>query len=88
MNSLLSTGQCARLLNISEPTLSEAVRRGRLQSRIPVVAGRRLWDRDAVLEAARLFGCSPAKIEATLGRNADSADGESERADAGEGGDS
>lgn len=62
----LSTGQCARLLNISERTLSEAVRRGIIQSEIPILAGRRLWSAAAVREAAHHLGVSLANLAEEL----------------------
>lgn len=51
-----STGEVAQLLGTSEPALAEAVRRKRIDPPPPVVAGRRLWDREHIDQAARVLG--------------------------------
>lgn len=53
-----STGQVARHLGVTEPQLSETVRRGRV-SPPPVVAGRRLWGQHHVAQAATALGLDP-----------------------------
>ena len=60
-----STGQVARLLGVTEPKLAETVRRGRVAPP-PIVAGRRLWDRDHIAQAADALGCSLARPIAEL----------------------
>ena len=52
----LATGETGQLLDRTEPQLAEAVRRGLIQPPPPVRAGRRLWDRQHVLQAARALG--------------------------------
>ena len=48
----LSTGDAARLLGVTEPQLAEAVRRGKVNPAPRVLAGRRLWDRHHLVQAA------------------------------------
>ena len=48
---LISTGQAARLLGVSQPTLNRAVRRGRLQPTLTTPGGHRRFD-SAELSAA------------------------------------
>jgi len=61
-----STGEAARLLGTTEPRLSEAVRRGRLKLRPRVVAGRRLWEPEHLIEAARSLGILTNHLERSL----------------------
>jgi|GEM_PF-6323726 len=49
----LSTGQCARFLNVTEPRLADLVRRGKVYPAPPVISGRRVWDEIHVVRAAR-----------------------------------
>ena len=51
---LLTTGQAARLLGVSQPTLNRAVRRGRLQPTVVTPGGHRRFD-SAELSAALYF---------------------------------
>ena len=53
---LLNTGAAAVLLGTTEPKLSEVVRRGRITPPPPILAGRRLWSREHVLQAAAALG--------------------------------
>lgn len=62
----LSTGDAAQLLGTTEPKLAEAVRRGRVSPLPPVRAGRRLWSRVHLLQAARFLGVDTATVEAEL----------------------
>ena len=52
----LTTGAVARLLNSTEPRVAETVRRGRVEPPPNIVAGRRLWSIDQVLQAAEALG--------------------------------
>lgn len=52
----ISTGEAARLLRTTEPRLAETVRRGQVYPAPPVRAGRRLWDRHHVRQAAEALG--------------------------------
>ena len=49
----VSTGHAARLLGVPEPRLNDVVRRGRVRPEPPIVAGRRLWGPEHLLQAAR-----------------------------------
>ena len=51
---LISTGEAARLLGVSQPTLNRAVRRGRLQPTLTTPGGHRRFD-SAELSAALFF---------------------------------
>lgn len=51
----MSTGEAARLLDTDEPRLSHLIRRGRITPP-PLSAGRRLWERGHLLQAAVLLG--------------------------------
>lgn len=62
----LTTGEAARLLGTTEPTLSEAVRRQHVTPP-PIMAGRRLWSRDHLLEAAEHLGLLTEDLHTRLG---------------------
>jgi excisionase family DNA binding protein len=55
---LITTGQAAKLLGVSQPTLNRAVRRGRLQPTLTTPGGHRRFD-SAELSAALLFEDTP-----------------------------
>jgi len=57
-----STGGVAVLLNVTEPHISELVRRGKVAPAPKVVSGRRVWQIDHVLQAARALGRDPDEI--------------------------
>lgn len=52
----ISTGTAARVLRTTEPRLAETVRRGKIRPEPRIVAGRRLWERTHIIQAARLLG--------------------------------
>ena len=52
----MSTGEAARVLETTEIKLAHLVRRGRITSP-PLSAGRRLWERGHLLQAALVLGC-------------------------------
>jgi len=52
----LTTGAVARLLDSTEPRVSETVRRGRVTPPPQIASGRRLWFEDQVLQAAESLG--------------------------------
>jgi hypothetical protein len=52
----ISTGQAAQFLGTNEPRLAELVRRGKIVPEPAIFAGRRLWVRDHILQAARALG--------------------------------
>lgn len=62
----MSTGQAARVLNTTEPRLAEQVRRGKIQPEPEVIAGRRLWHRDHLLQAAEHLGVSADALNTRL----------------------
>ena len=55
---LLSTGEAARLLGVSQPTLNRAVRSGRLRATLTTPGGHRRFD-SAELSAALYFEDTP-----------------------------
>jgi hypothetical protein len=56
VHQTFSTGGVAALLHSTEPKLAELVRRGKISPAPRVVAGRRLWERDHVVQAAVCLG--------------------------------
>jgi hypothetical protein len=52
----ISTGETAHLFNLTEPKVADAVRRGLVSPPPPVRAGRRLWHRQHVRQAAAALG--------------------------------
>ena len=55
---LISTGEAARLLGVSQPTLNRAVRRGRLRPTLTTPGGHRRFD-SAELSAALYYEDTP-----------------------------
>jgi len=51
-----STGQAAQFLNSTEPQLAELVRSGKIHPAPEVLAGRRLWEPEHILQAAEALG--------------------------------
>lgn len=70
MSFPLSTGEAARILDVTEPRLAELVRRGRLTEAPPIVAGRRLWARRHLVEAASRLGVWSDRLSDLLGSEA------------------
>ena len=66
-----TTGQLALLLEVTEPKLSELVRRGHIQPPPTIVSGRRLWNRDQVRQAAEVLGI---KLSANLREQSEGSD--------------
>ena len=67
LNTPLTTGAVARLLNTTEPRVAETVRRGHVEPPPPVVAGRRLWSREHLLQAAEALGLLTDALRSELG---------------------
>lgn len=67
MHDSLSTGEAARLLGVTEPQVNDLIRRGRLCAPPPVRAGRRLWGREHLLQAAEALGVLTQELRARLG---------------------
>ena len=61
----LTTGAAAILLGTTEPHLSETVRRGRVTPP-PILAGRRLWSRELLMQAAETLGLLTDELRAVL----------------------
>jgi hypothetical protein len=66
MDYPLSTGQAARLLPATEPKLNDLIRRGRIRPEPPILAGRRLWRREHLLQAAKALGLLTDDLRAKL----------------------
>lgn len=62
----VSTGAAARLLGSTEPRLAELVRRGKIQPEPQVIAGRRQWARQHILQAAEYLGRDVAQVLANI----------------------
>lgn len=56
----ISTGAVVRLLHVAETRLVHLIRQGRIE--VPVVFGRRAWDRCHVLRAAKLLGLDTPEV--------------------------
>lgn len=65
------TGEVARFLKTTEPKLADVVRRGRLDPKPRILAGRRLWEREAIVQAAEHLGLLTDEIRAALASEAD-----------------
>ena len=62
----LSTGKGAVLIGVTEPQLAETVRRGKVKPPPPLLAGRRLWAREHLLQAAEALGVWTVELEKEL----------------------
>lgn len=62
----ISTGQAVSLLVTTEAQLAETVRRGLVQPPPPVFAGRRLWHRHHLLQAAQALGVLTDELRSKL----------------------
>jgi len=62
----LTTGQAATLLSTTEPRLADLVRKGRIAPPPEIVAGRRLWHLEHVLQAADVLGVLDGHLHARL----------------------
>jgi hypothetical protein len=61
-----STGQAARFLKTTEPRLAETVRRRKVAPEPPIIAGRRLWGPDHLLQAAEALGVLTDRLREKL----------------------
>jgi hypothetical protein len=59
----LTTGEAGRLIGVSECTLSNQIRLGRVQP--PLLCGRRAWYAEHVLAVARILGKETAELQNT-----------------------
>ena len=62
----IATGAAAHLLGTTEPRLAETVRRGRISPPPPILAGRRLWSAEQLLQAAEALGLLAPELRAAL----------------------
>ena len=62
----LSTGQAAQVIRTIEPRLAETVRRGKVRPEPPILAGRRLWSREHLIQAAEALGLLTSELRAEL----------------------
>ena len=62
-----TSGAAAALLGTTEPRLAETVRRGHVTPPPPILAGRRLWSREHLLQAAEALGLLTEDLRAVLG---------------------
>ncbi|RKY19797.1 MAG: hypothetical protein DRQ55_09700 [Planctomycetota bacterium] len=62
----VSTGQAAALLGVTEPRLNDLVRRGRIHPAPAIHAGRRLWEREHLIQAAEDLNLQQATLDAAL----------------------
>lgn len=58
----LTTGAAAALLGVTEPRLAETVRRGKVSPPPPILAGRRLWSANHLLQAAAALGVETSDL--------------------------
>ena len=63
----ITTGAAAALLGTTEPRLAETVRRGHVTPPPPILAGRRLWSREHLLQAAEALSLLTEDLRAVLG---------------------
>jgi DNA-binding transcriptional MerR regulator len=59
----VGSGEAARILGVTEPQLGSLMRRGRIQPPPRLLAGRRLWDEDHLIQAARALRVQDHGIE-------------------------
>jgi hypothetical protein len=64
----ITSGEAARLLQVTEPRLNRLIRDGKLDPPPRRVGDRRQWDRPHVLQAAELLGLDVAVVGMTIDR--------------------
>lgn len=62
----MSTGGGAHLLGVTEPTLAETIRRGKVDPAPVVLAGRRLWHPQHIRQAAEALGRMTPDLRTSL----------------------
>jgi len=60
------TGHGAQVLGTTEPALADMVRRGKVNPEPPILAGRRLWYREHLLQAAEALGVLTDELRVVL----------------------
>ena len=68
-----STGDAARQLGVTEPRLNGLIRRGRVRPEPPIVAGRRLWAPEHVLQVAESLGLLTDELRERLSQEVEHA---------------
>ena len=66
MKTPITTGQAADLLHSTEPKLGDLVRRKKVYPPPRVLAGRRLWETNHLLQAARALGVLTPELREIL----------------------
>ncbi len=66
MTYALTTGQAAQVLGSTEPQLSETVRRGKVRPEPTIIAGRRLWFAEQLIQAAEALGVLDDTLRARI----------------------
>ena len=66
MTNKRSTGDAPRFLGVTEPKLNVLIRRAKIRPEPEVLAGRRLWSRDHILQAAAALGVLTDELRARL----------------------
>lgn len=66
----IPTGRAAQILHTTEPLLSDTVRRRKVDPAPPIIAGRRLWCREHLIQAAEALGILTADLRAQIEREA------------------
>lgn len=64
----VSTGRAAQLLDATEPQLSDLVRHGKVRPKPLIIAGRRQWFLEHLLQAADALGILTADLQEILER--------------------
>ena len=67
MPTALNTGRAAALLGSTEPALNDLIRKGRITPPPEVIAGRRIWQAQHVLQAAEILGVLSPELRTHLG---------------------
>lgn len=62
----ISTGQAAHLLGVREPRLNGLVRKGKIQPHPPIASGRRQWELEHLLQAAKVLGADEVELRDRL----------------------
>lgn len=66
MHTPTGTGKGARAIGATEPQLNDLIRRGKVRPEPPIIAGRRIWQREHLLQAAEALGVLTDELRAKL----------------------
>jgi hypothetical protein len=70
MKHPISTGRAARLIDVTEPRLSDLVRQGKVRPAPWVIGGRRHWFAEHLEQAARALGILTPDLQAAIDKAA------------------